>query len=138
MRAIAYSTKAYQTAEAHAADPNHLVVLMFDSAVRFLHRAMAAMRAGDCEGQCTYIIRTQRIFSTLMASLDLNVEPQLASGLFNLYNWIHGNLTEASIRDDLQLLEEIITIASSLQNAWRQAEANCRQVARGAGEGGRR
>jgi flagellar protein FliS len=108
------------------------VVLLFDSAVRFLHRAQEAMRRGDYEGQCTDIIRTQKIFSTLMTSLDTSLAPQLTGSLRALYNWLHAQLTEASIRDDLPLLEQVTNITSNLRNAWRQAEANCRMEERAA------
>ena len=126
MPGIAYPTKAYQTADAHSADRNHTLVLMFDSSVRFLHRAHHAMQERDYETQCACVTRTQKIISTLMASLDTSVEPQLTGSLWTLYNWLHTNLTEASISDDLQLLEEIIGITTNLRDAWRQAEANCR------------
>jgi flagellar secretion chaperone FliS len=123
---VPYSTKLYQQAEAATADKNQQVVLLFDSAVRFLNRARMAMGQGHNEEQCTCIVRTQRIFSTLMASLDMELAPELAHALWGTYNWIHANLTEASMKDDLERLDSVITVTADLRNAWRQAAAQCR------------
>ena len=126
MANVAYPNRAYQTTEAATADPRHLVVLLFDGMVRYLHRAREAMARGDHEAQCQSILRTQKILSALATALDEDVEPLFARRLFALYNWLHGKLTEASVGDDLALLEEVAGIVTAQRDAWRQAEANCR------------
>jgi flagellar secretion chaperone FliS len=125
MANVAYPNRAYQTTEAATADPRHLVVLLFDAMVRDLHRAREAMADGDHEAQCQGILRTQRVLSALLTALDEGADPLLARRLFALYNWLHGKLTEASVGDDLALLDEVADIVTAQRDAWRQAEANC-------------
>jgi len=127
MAGITYSTKLYQQADVQTADKSHQLILLFDSAVRFLHQARDAMEAGNCEMQCTNIVRTQRIVSALMAALEPEFNPELAQSLWAMYNWIHANLTEASIKDDIILLGEILEIMTSLRDAWRQAAVQARE-----------
>lgn len=121
-----YSARAYQTAAVDTADRNHQVVLLFDAAVRFLHQAKEGMKVRDHHAQCEGITRAQRIFSALSAALDKESHPELSQGLFSLYNWVYNNLTEASIHDDVALLEQVLKIVSNLRDAWRQAEQNLR------------
>lgn len=126
MAASAYSARAYQSTEVGTSDPNHQVVLLFDAAVRFLHRAKAGIEAGDHFAQCEAILRTQKILSTLMAALDTKSDPTLGESLFRLYNWLYANLTEASIHDNVELLDAVLQIVTNLRDAWRQAEQNLR------------
>lgn len=123
------SLKVYQNTAADTADSKHTVVLLFDAAVRFLCGARQAMEAHDYEHQCENILRAQKIISTLMGSLNYEVNPEFAKNLWSLYNWLHMNLTEAGIKDDAELLGQIIEILTSLRDAWREAEATCRAEA---------
>lgn len=127
----AYPTRAYRDTEVLTADPHHQVVLLFDTMVRDLHTASAAMAQGDHHAQCSNIVHTQRILAALTAALDEGPAPELAEALYSLYNWLHAKLTEASLADDQPLLTEVTGIITSLRDAWRQAEAHCR------GEGSR-
>ena len=126
--AVSLYTRAYQTTEAETADPRHTLVLLFDGLVRLLHQAHRAMSQGQHEAQCESIVRAQRIVSTLMASLDRDAAVDLAQALWAAYNWVHSSLTEASIRDDLALLSEVLDVALSLREAWRGAEKELRQA----------
>lgn len=121
-----YSAKAYQTTAAETADQKHAVVLLYDAAVRFLCGARQAMEQHDYENQCENILRAQKIISTLMGALDRNVNPEFSDNLWQLYNWLHAKLTQAGIRDDLVLMEQIIEIMTNLREAWRDAEVACR------------
>ncbi|MEN6305843.1 MAG: flagellar export chaperone FliS [Armatimonadia bacterium] len=126
MMGASYPARAYQTTAAETADCKHAVVLLYDAAVRFLCGARAAMQAHDYENQCENILRAQKIVSTLMGALDRGVNPGFADNLWGLYNWVHANLTQAGIKDDMALLEQIIEIMTNLREAWREAEAACR------------
>lgn len=122
-----YPARAYQSTEAATADPRHLVVLLFDTMVRKLGEARAAMVEARHHDQCQAILHTQRILNALMAALDRAQEPEFTGGLFALYNWLHARLTEASVADDTALLDEVAGHIGQLRDAWRQAEVNCRQ-----------
>jgi flagellar secretion chaperone FliS len=122
MAALSYPSRAYQATAVDTSDPNHQVVLLFDASVRFLSRAREAMEKQDYEGQCTDIVRTQKILTTLMAALDMNANPEMGQSLYSLYSWLHTKLTEASIHDDVPLLDDLVAIVTDLRDAWREAE----------------
>jgi flagellar protein FliS len=126
MSAAVYPALTYQATEALTADPRRQVVLLFDTMVRHLHRALDAMSRGEHYEQCQDIVRTQRILAVLLSALDAGAAPELAGGLYALYNWLYAKLTEASLDDDQALLGEALAIVTDLRDAWRQAEADCR------------
>lgn len=121
-----YPAHAYQDAEMMTADPRRLVVLLFDGMVRELCAAREAMAQRDYYGQCTSIVRTQRILSVLASALQDGEAPEIARALGSLYHWAHARLTEASLNDDEVLLAEVTEIIVVLRDAWRQAELQCR------------
>ena len=123
MAATLYA-RAYQTATTEAADPQQTLLLLLRGALRFLHQAREAMQRGDHEGQCDGIVRTQRIISALMTSLDRTLAPELAESLGSTYAWMHSRLTEASILDDQVLLEQVLECLTKLHEAWAQARRN--------------
>lgn len=116
--------RTYETSGAEATDPNHALVLLFEGAVRFLHQAQEALSRGDHFAKCQGLIRAQRIFSTLGCALNTDADPALAASLSATYSWAHGALTEVGLRDDAQLLEQVLEVATGLAEAWRQARQN--------------
>lgn len=125
--------RTYQETAQETPDQRHALVLLAEAIVRFLHQAREAIERRDYHGQCDRIIRAQRILSTLMASLDHSVAPELTAGLWGTYNWMHSSLTEVSIRDDVALLDEVLEVATHLCETWRQARQQL--LAQEAGEG---
>lgn len=124
-----YPAKAYQTTAVDTADRKHTVVLLYDAVVRFLCGARQAMETKDYEHQCENILRAQKIIATLMGALDRDTNPEFADNLWQLYNWLHANLTECGIRDDVALLDQVIDIVTRLRDAWRDAELQTRMEA---------
>lgn len=119
--------RTYEASGAEATDPNHALVLLFEGAVRFLHQAKDALSRGDHHAKCQGLTRAQRIFSTLGCALDQDADPALAASLSATYNWAHNALTEVSLRDDGELLEQALELATDLAEAWRQARQNLTQ-----------
>jgi len=120
--------RTYQSAAQESPDERQTLVLLVEGLVRFLHQARDAMERGDNYEQCDRISRALRIISTLMASLDHAVAPELTNGLFRTYAWMHRSLTDASIRDDLSLLDEVLEVATLLHDTWRQAKLQLAQA----------
>lgn len=119
--------QTYQNTALDTTDNKHLLVMLYDTALRHLYQARESMAAGELEDQCDSIVKAQRIISALMSSLDSDPAPELAENLWNLYNWLYGQLAEAGIRDDAETLETVIEVMGQLGEAWRKAAASCCQ-----------
>jgi flagellar secretion chaperone FliS len=115
------SALAYQRVDVESADPRRLVVMLFEAAVRFLYQAREAMARRDYEKQCGAIIRVQDILSELTCALDPDAG-EIAGQLRALYSYIYGQLVEANLHDDLELLGAIAGQVEQMRDAWAEAE----------------
>jgi flagellar protein FliS len=113
--------QAYQRVDVESANPRHLVIMLFDAAVRYLHQAYAAMEAKDFERQNTTLCQAQAIFSELICSLDMTAG-KIALDLQAFYTYIRSGLVEANLSDDTALLERMTGYAENLRDAWIEAE----------------
>ena len=116
----------YQQLQVRSASPNRLLIMLYEGAIRFLHQAMDHMAADNHEAQCDRIQRAQRILTELTYSLDMAIGGELAQSLRALYAYMHGRLTEANVRSDPALVEEVRGLLADLLDAWKEADRTCR------------
>lgn len=97
-----------------------LVVLLYDGAIKFLRRAQEAIRIGDytLKGRC--LNQARDIIVELNQSLNLEAGGELAKNLRSLYSFLWKYVGEASIKNDIQMLEKAIGILDDLGGAWRK------------------
>ncbi len=91
-----------------AADPHHLVLMLFDGALEAIRHArshMAAKRIADkgmALGKAISIVQ-----DGLRASVDVNAGGQLAERLTSLYDYILMRLLQGNLRNDTAALDEV-------------------------------
>ena len=129
MTSDAQAQPTYQRSAVESADPKQLIIMLFETASRFLHQAAEAMAAQQYEQQCHFITHTQRILTELTCALDDNIDEEFCGNLRLLYTWLHAQLTEASIEDDMEKLSQVIEIIEDLRDTWTEAEIKCRNQA---------
>ena len=119
---------AYRANAVRAASPGHLVVMLYDGAIRFMANAI---RAFDYEDPLdfnlnvhTNITKTQAIIRELHHALDLNDGNELGQNLASLYNYFDHRLQEANITKDRAMIEEVLERISELRDAWEESLKN--------------
>ena len=112
----------YQENQMKTTTPGKLLLMAFDAAIRFINVATEKMKEGKLDEQGANITKAQNIILELMSSLDMDKDRELANALYNLYSYIFDRLTHASIRDDLQAMEEVVGILSEMRATWAEAE----------------
>ena len=128
-QAASGAADTYQRAAVESADPRRLIVMLFDAAVRFLHRAAAAMAERQYEQQNRFLTRIQQILTELTCALDDDVDTEFCGNLRLLYTWLHTQLTEANLTDDREKLAQVTEMVEDLRDAWTEAETQCRKPA---------
>jgi len=109
-------------------DRNHLVVMLYEGAVRFVVRARQATLQGDYETKYENIRRTQRILAELSGSLNPEAGGEIASALSQTYEHLSAKLVEAAVGDGTEELDHVLRLLQKLLAAWREAEAKCRET----------
>ena len=119
---------AYRANAVRSASPGHLVVVLYDGAIRFIANAI---RAFDHEDPLdfnlnihTNITKTQAIIRELYHALDLNEDNELGNNLANLYNYFDHRLQQANITKDRAIIEEVLERVSELRDAWEESLKN--------------
>lgn len=113
----------YLKNQIETSSPERLIIILYDSAVRFLKTAVSALDNYDLEKCNDYSVRAQNIISELMFSLDLS-RGEVAANLYNLYDYMLNRLIQANIAKDRQAFEEIAEMLVDLKKTWGQAILN--------------
>ncbi|MGX1262856.1 flagellar protein FliS [Rossellomorea marisflavi] len=124
---------AYQNNSVNTAAPGELTLMLYNGCLKFLHIAKQAMTDKNIEVKNTNIQKIQAIINELMVTLDTNVN--ISANLLSLYEYINLRLTEANIKNDLSILEEVEGLVTDFRDTWKQAIQMNRQK-QYAGQGG--
>ncbi|MCM2590264.1 flagellar export chaperone FliS [Rossellomorea marisflavi] len=109
---------AYQNNSVNTAAPGELTLMLYNGCLKFLHIAKQAINDKNIELKNTNIQKSQAIIHELMVTLDPNVE--VSKNLLSLYEYINHRLTEANIKNDLSILEEVEGYVTDFRNTWKQ------------------
>ena len=120
----AATLRSYRTIATQTASPGHLVLMLFDGAIRFLETALTGFEQPDpLEFNLTInnnVIRAQDILNELNNSLDLNRGGDLALTLRRLYDYMNRQLTESNMQKTPDGINDTINRLSVLRDAWSQ------------------
>lgn len=121
MRSVnTYKTIGLETSVT-GANPHQLVSLLFDALQQSLASAKAAILSGDIATKGRSISRAVRILEEgLKASLDTDRGGNLAVNLRTLYDYCILRITEANLRNDATIIDEVIRLIHPVSDGWNQ------------------
>ncbi len=113
--------QSYKQTEIETASPGKLLLLLYDGALKRLHRVRENLLAGRLEESHQDLIRVQEILVELMLALDWKVGGDLAPRLHGLYDFMYRRLVDANVQQDPQAVGEVIQLLSTLREGWEEA-----------------
>lgn len=117
--ASAYKRVAAETS-VQGADPHQLVDLLFDALLQSLAAARGAMSRGDVQGKGQAIGKAVRIIEEgLKAGLNLKGGGEIAANLQALYEYSIRRLTQANLRNDIAVIEEVTLLIEPVASSWK-------------------
>jgi len=132
--ANAYSKVSLET-DVIGADPHRLVEILFDGALKCIHRAQGAIAGNDIRERNRHLHKAVQIVDEgLRAAVDTKADPALAGRLISLYQFVAMRLLQANLRADARALQEAEEILVKLRTAWAQIAPGKRQGAAVAAE----
>ncbi len=111
---------AYQQAGVLTADPNRLVLMCYEEAIRNLKIAKAKLISRDYEEKAHALQKVYNIIFTLNSSLDFEKGGNIASNLHALYNYMTHRLLQADLKRDLRVMDHIVWMLVELKSAWEE------------------
>ena len=104
---------AYQKANVTTASQGHLIVLLYEAAVKNMEAAAALIgaegkiKAGDIERFGILIQKTQSIITELQVSLDMEKGGNISKNLMSLYVFFNSELTDANINHNKEKINSV-------------------------------
>lgn len=124
MGANAYAKIGVETGVV-AASPHKLIVMLFDGASLAIANAKIHLKAGETSKKGMAISKAITIIdSGLRASLDKTRGGEVAQNLDALYEYMSSQLLIANINNQIELLEEVGNLLTTLKSAWEQIGEN--------------
>ncbi len=112
---------AYKTNSVNYASKEQLLLMLLDGAVKFAKVGRQAIIDKDIKKSHENIIKTQNIFYELMATLDAAKGGEWTNSLMNIYDFIVRRLTDANIKKDAAIMDEVIPLIEDVRDTWNQA-----------------
>lgn len=110
---------AYQDNKIMTASPAELTLMLYEGIIKFCNKAIIANEKKDIANAHTNIIKAENIVMELKSTLDFKYP--VSKELNALYEYIYTRLTEANLKKDNEILEEVLHFARELRDTWKEA-----------------
>jgi len=110
---------AYQDSAVTTQSKGRLIVLLYDGAIKFLKLALKELQANNYQAKGQYINKAQDIINELNAVLDMSAGGEIAANLRKLYCFMNNRLSEANIKRDPKMIQEVIELMEELNQSWK-------------------
>lgn len=118
--ANSYRTVQLETSVSEAS-PHQLVSLLFDGLLQSLAAAKGAILNANIPAKGSSIGRAVRILEEgLKAGLDTERGGELAANLRSLYDFCIFRLTDANLRNDVAIIDEVISLIQPVADGWNE------------------
>ena len=116
------------------ASPHTLIKMLFDGLIQSLNAARGALQRGDIAEKGRQIGKAVRILEEgLKGGLNPAQGGEIARNLAALYDYCVSRLTLANMRNDLALVEEVVSLIAPVAQSWSEIGPNNGAAAQGAG-----
>jgi flagellar protein FliS len=122
MKTTMNARRGYQESAVRGATPLELVVLLYDSAIEDMRRALSAMLKGDIETRSAQVGHALMVLQQLQGTLDFERGGEAARQLEQFYSVVRAKLLEAQIRGSGDLMQQQISSMSEVRDCWREAK----------------
>jgi flagellar protein FliS len=122
------SLNQYRSVDAYgaaaSADRMQLVLRMMQGALDRIATAGGHMRRGEQAPKGEALGRAVRMIDGLRSCLDHERGGEIATNLAALYEYMTSRLTEANLRNDPRLLDEVADLLDEIRTGWEQMAAS--------------
>ena len=114
-------TNTYRTQQVQTASREQILIMLYEGAIRFLTVAKTGLEENNLEKFNNNLLKTQRIITEFMTTLDMEVGGEMAQNLFKLYAYLHHRLVQANFQRDANMIDEVQNHLRELKATWQTA-----------------
>ena len=116
---------AYKQNSVTTASPGELTLMLYNGGIKFIGQAKKSIEAKNIEQRNYYIQRAQAIINELMSTLNMDIE--ISKQMLPLYEYMDRRLTEANIKNDVAILDEVEGLVTEFRDTWKEVIKITRQ-----------
>ncbi|GGE31591.1 B-type flagellar protein FliS [Halopseudomonas oceani] len=114
--------KQYQTVNVNAqvseADPHRLIQMLMEGGLQRIAQARGAMQHGNVALKGELIGKALGIIGGLRDSLNADQGGELALNLDRLYAFMQDRLSQANLKNDVSMLDEVAELLREVKAGW--------------------
>ncbi|AET69671.1 flagellar biosynthetic protein FliS [Desulfosporosinus orientis DSM 765] len=111
--------EAYLESIVFTASPEKLTLMLYSHLVMLIRQAQAGLEEKDFIKSHNNIVKAKKLIINFENTLDRNYK--IADDLLAVYEYLYKRLTEANLKKDWHILEEILSHALVLRDTWAEA-----------------
>ncbi len=116
-----HPASAYQQSSARGASPVGLIVLLYDTILRDLRRAMTAFESGQIEVRVFELNHALTVVGYLQSIIDSEQGGDAAQLLHHFYGMIRPMIVELNASPSVPDFQTLIDLITPVRQAWDQA-----------------
>jgi flagellar protein FliS len=105
-------------------DKGAILLMLYNAAIELLEEARSAIERRDLVEKGRHLSQAHAIISELLASLDFDIDGDLAGKLKDLYVFMLEQLARANINNDANSLNVVTSLLRTLYAGWEGAVAS--------------
>lgn len=109
---------AYANSKIMTASKGELTLMLYDGAIKFCNLAIAAINEKNIEKAHINILKVEKIIEEFQATL--NYRYPVAKDFNNVYEYIRERLTQANLKKDTSILEEVLKHLRTMRDTWKE------------------
>jgi len=110
--------QTYNNSRIMTATPAELTLMLYDGAIKFANIAKAGMEEKDYEKANTNVQKVRDIISEFQITLDRKYP--VAEDFDKVYTYIKERLSEANIKKEPEIMEEILGHLRIMRDTWKE------------------
>lgn len=124
--------QSYQNNAVNTASGPQLTLMLYNGCIKFIQQGIQAIQQQNYEGKNIAVQKAQDIIQELMLTLDQDIE--ISQQLLPLYDFIHYQLQQGNMKNDVAPMEEALALVNEFRDVWKEVMkqniANHKQGAR--------
>lgn len=124
-----YAVNFVETAVSEAS-PHKLVSMLYEGAIKNLNLAKFFIQNQDLDKKSEHINKALAIINSLRAGVDFDKGGEVAENLYSLYDYCYRRLFEASSKNNIEIISEVIELMNELNESWNLIPEDMKSISK--------
>lgn len=124
-----YANNFVETAVSEAT-PHKLVEMLYEGAIKNLTLAKVFIEQKNFGKKSEHSNKALAIINSLRAGVDIEKGGDVAANLYGLYDYCYRRTLEASSKNDVVIVDEVLEHIKTLNEAWKEMPENFKRCSK--------